>query len=289
MDWFSSDSFERIITVSADRNAYVWSRKEGTKDWSESLCLLRFKRGATCVSWSPDGTMFAVGGSEGLISVGSYEAEDDWWVCRHLKSIIAKETILSICWAKDGQSLFASSLKKSSITHLSLKDSIIKEWNNESISHSITLNPSGTLVGACGHDGKIRILSLQDSSVTEISVSTNPLYRLVFDGEDRIIFSDWISSAPFCLSKKESSWIAGEQQPKALSPLKSGETKKKDNVFSGAFAKFKAMDLKGTDSTTTTNVDNDSVGHLNFITQISIRDSLVYTSGMDGKIICWNC
>ncbi len=46
-----------LVTCSADRNAYVWTRCNEGK-WKPTLVLLRINRAATCVRWSPLGNFF---------------------------------------------------------------------------------------------------------------------------------------------------------------------------------------------------------------------------------------
>ncbi|XP_049428956.1 actin-related protein 2/3 complex subunit 1B [Epinephelus fuscoguttatus] len=93
IDW-APDS-NRIVTCGADRNAYVWTLKEGT--WKPTLVILRINRAARCVKWSPRENKFAVGSGSRLISICYFEQENDWWVCKHIKKPI-RSTILSLDW-----------------------------------------------------------------------------------------------------------------------------------------------------------------------------------------------
>lgn len=74
IDW-APDS-NRIVTCGADRNAYVWTLKEGT--WKPTLVILRINRAARCVRWSPRENKFAVGSGSRLISICYFEQENDW-------------------------------------------------------------------------------------------------------------------------------------------------------------------------------------------------------------------
>ncbi|KAJ0113242.1 hypothetical protein Patl1_02649 [Pistacia atlantica] len=57
IDW--SARANRIVTVSHDRNSYVWNQ-EGS-EWVPTLVILRLNRAALCVQWSPKGivTLFS--------------------------------------------------------------------------------------------------------------------------------------------------------------------------------------------------------------------------------------
>ena len=59
-----------------DRNAYVWSFKDGS--WKPSLVILRINRAATIVSWSPEENKFAVGSGARIVSVCYFDEENDW-------------------------------------------------------------------------------------------------------------------------------------------------------------------------------------------------------------------
>ena len=77
-----------------DRNAYVWVA-DGNGKWKPTLASLRISKGASCVAWNNNGRKFAAGSSNGSIIVGNYEAENDWWLCKHLK-VNTANTITSI-------------------------------------------------------------------------------------------------------------------------------------------------------------------------------------------------
>uniref|UniRef100_A0A3P8U639 Actin-related protein 2/3 complex subunit n=1 Tax=Amphiprion percula TaxID=161767 RepID=A0A3P8U639_AMPPE len=104
IDW-ATDS-NRIVTCGADRNAYVWTLKEGT--WKPTLVILRINRAARCVKWSPKENKFAVGSGSRLISICYFEQENDWWVCKHIKKPI-RSTILSLDWHPNNVLLAAGS------------------------------------------------------------------------------------------------------------------------------------------------------------------------------------
>ncbi|KAF3589140.1 hypothetical protein F2Q69_00029779 [Brassica cretica] len=49
IDWSSKSN--KIVTVSHDRNSYVWNLEGG--EWIPTLIILRLSRAAFCVRWSP--------------------------------------------------------------------------------------------------------------------------------------------------------------------------------------------------------------------------------------------
>uniref|UniRef100_A0A3B3CNX2 Actin related protein 2/3 complex, subunit 1B n=1 Tax=Oryzias melastigma TaxID=30732 RepID=A0A3B3CNX2_ORYME len=73
IDWAPESN--RIVTCGADRNAYVWTLKEGA--WKPTLVILRINRAARCVKWSPKENKFAVGSGSRLISICYFEQEND--------------------------------------------------------------------------------------------------------------------------------------------------------------------------------------------------------------------
>lgn len=68
------------MTCASDRNAYVWTLKDGV--WKPTLVLVRINRAATCVKWSPQENKFALGSGARLISVCYFEKENDWLVAQ---------------------------------------------------------------------------------------------------------------------------------------------------------------------------------------------------------------
>lgn len=93
LDW--APRTNRIVSCSQDRNAYVWTESGGT--WKPTLVLLRLNRGTTAVRWSPNEDKFAVASSARMISVCSFEEDNDWWVAKHIKRPL-RSTVTSIDW-----------------------------------------------------------------------------------------------------------------------------------------------------------------------------------------------
>ncbi|GAA5983042.1 hypothetical protein JCM11641_004702 [Rhodosporidiobolus odoratus] len=99
IDW--APQTNRIVTCAHDRNAYVWtletSPETGLPIWQPVLVLLRINRSATFVRWSPNEEKFAVASGARTISVCQYDAEQNWWVAKHLKKPL-RTTVLSLDW-----------------------------------------------------------------------------------------------------------------------------------------------------------------------------------------------
>jgi len=105
IDW--APRTNRIVTCSADRNAYVWVQQaDGT--WKHTLVLLRINRAATCVRWAPGEHKFAVGSGARIISVCYFEEDNDWWVAKHIKRPI-RSTVTAVDWHPNDVLLAAGS------------------------------------------------------------------------------------------------------------------------------------------------------------------------------------
>ncbi|XDV12883.1 hypothetical protein PO909_001433 [Leuciscus waleckii] len=104
IDWAPESN--RIVTCASDRNAYVWTLKDGV--WKPTLVLVRINRAATCVKWSPLENKFALGSGAKLISVCYFEKENDWWLSKHIKKPI-NSTVLSLDWHPNNMLLAAGS------------------------------------------------------------------------------------------------------------------------------------------------------------------------------------
>uniref|UniRef100_A0A803MLI2 Arp2/3 complex 41 kDa subunit n=1 Tax=Chenopodium quinoa TaxID=63459 RepID=A0A803MLI2_CHEQI len=74
IDW--SSNMNKIVTVSHDRNSYVWHHEGG--EWVPTLVILRLNRAALCVQWSPKENKFAVGSGAKTVCICYYEQENNW-------------------------------------------------------------------------------------------------------------------------------------------------------------------------------------------------------------------
>ncbi|KAI7749454.1 hypothetical protein M8C21_007188 [Ambrosia artemisiifolia] len=131
IDW--SISSNRIVTVSHDRNSYVWN-EEGSL-WVPTLVILRLNRAALCVQWSPKGSIrlkqdddqrlyqifniidffnkhgilswqennnmlgnkFAVGSGAKTVCICYYEQENNWWVSKLIRKR-HDSSVTSVAW-----------------------------------------------------------------------------------------------------------------------------------------------------------------------------------------------
>lgn len=93
IDWAAKTN--QIVTCSADRNAYVWTKVQNK--WQHTLVLLLIDRAAICVKWSPLEDRFAVGSGSKVLSICSFEKECNWWGSKKIKKPI-KSTVTCLDW-----------------------------------------------------------------------------------------------------------------------------------------------------------------------------------------------
>jgi len=94
IDWHSNNM---IVTCGHDRNAYVWIYNAPSKEWKQTLVILRINRAATSVRWSPSGKKFAVTSGAKCVPVCHYEESSDWYISKMIKK--HKSTVLCLAWS----------------------------------------------------------------------------------------------------------------------------------------------------------------------------------------------
>ncbi|RWS30135.1 actin-related protein 2/3 complex subunit 1A-like protein [Leptotrombidium deliense] len=147
IDWARKSN--RIVTCSADRNAYVWSFVDNI--WKPTLVLLRINRAATCVRWSPKEDKFAVGSGAKLISVCYFEEANDWWVSKHIKKPI-RSTVTCIDWHPNnvllacGSTDYKAKIFSAFIKEVDAKEPPTTKWGGK-------LGTTGSLVGEYSSGG----------------------------------------------------------------------------------------------------------------------------------------
>ncbi|KAG9146684.1 hypothetical protein Leryth_005024 [Lithospermum erythrorhizon] len=90
IDWSARSN--KIVTVSHDRNSYVWN-KEGA-EWVPTLVILRLNRAALCVQWK---NKFAVGSGAKTVCICYYEQENNWWVSKLIRKR-HESSVTSVAW-----------------------------------------------------------------------------------------------------------------------------------------------------------------------------------------------
>ncbi|KAL9272534.1 Actin-related protein [Drosera capensis] len=93
IDWSSKSN--RLVTVSHDRNSYVWNQE--ATEWVPTLVILRLNRAALCVQWSPIENKFAVGSGAKTVCICYYEQENNWWVSKLIRKK-HNSSVTSVAW-----------------------------------------------------------------------------------------------------------------------------------------------------------------------------------------------
>ncbi|KFM75336.1 hypothetical protein X975_02019, partial [Stegodyphus mimosarum] len=170
IDW--APNTNRIVTCSADRNAYVWTKVDDK--WKPTLVLLRINRAATCVRWCPKETKFAVGCGACLISICFFEEENDWWLSKHIKKPI-RSTVTSIDWHPNSVLLACGSTDfKTRVFSTYIKEiddrpeptvwgfkmplgNVMAEFPNSGWVHCVSFSADGTKLAWVSHDSTISV------------------------------------------------------------------------------------------------------------------------------------
>ncbi|TSQ23938.1 Actin-related protein 2/3 complex subunit 1A [Bagarius yarrelli] len=157
IDWAPESN--RIVSCASDRNAYVWTLKDGV--WKPTLVLVRINRAATCVKWSPLENKFALGSGAKLISV-------------------VFSTYIKEIEDKPGPTPWGA---KMPFGEMLLENKDCGGWV-----HSVAFSPSGDSLAWVSHNSAISVADAkQGKEVTQLITEHLPLLSALYASETEII------------------------------------------------------------------------------------------------------
>jgi len=297
IDWAPNSN--RIVTCSADRNAFVWMNEGGK--WKQVLVIPRINRAATCVKWSPQENKFAVGSGSRLIAICYYDVENDWWVSKHIKKPI-RSTITCLDWHPNnillaaGSSDFKCRVFSGYQKEIESKPgpnswgskmpfgNLMAEFSNGGGGwvHSVSFSPSGDRLAWVGHDSSVSVVdSTQGNTLFVCKDSFLPFMSVTWVTENSLVAAGYDCN-PQVFSYDGAGVKAG---------AKLDQPQEKESSQISAMNRFKNLDKKATASDTSTDLKTQ---HQNTITQVSIHTgskdaaSRLATTGVDGALILWD-
>lgn len=302
IDW--APKTNRIVTCSADRNAYVWNlQPDGT--WKHMLVLLRINRAATCVKWSPEENKFAVGSGARLISVCYFEQEYDWWVAKHIKKPI-RSTITTIDWHPNnvllaaGSSGFKVRVYSGYIKDIEPKPSptpwgnkmsfanMLAEFSNSVHGggwvHSVSFSADGNKLAWVGHDSSISVAdATRDMATHKLKTQFLPLLSCIWISPNTIIAGGH-GCVPLLFN------LDGAGQISFVNKLEEDKETESTSTFS-AKKLFQTRDKMGVSDTADTKLNTTHQNQISSI-QIQVGDktgaNMVSTVAGDGKLVSWD-
>ncbi|XP_021732876.1 actin-related protein 2/3 complex subunit 1B-like [Chenopodium quinoa] len=308
IDW--SSNMNKIVTVSHDRNSYVWHHEGG--EWVPTLVILRLNRAALCVQWSPKENKFAVGSGAKTVCICYYEQENNWWVSKLIRKK-HNSSVTSVAWhpnnillattSTDGKCRIFSTFIKGVDTRNSeagsssdtkFGEQILQLDLSYSWAFGVKWSPSGNTLAYVGHNSMIYFVDDVGPSPLAQSVAFRDLpLRDVYFVSEKMVIGVGFDCNPMVFAADESGlWsfikFLGQKQTTPTNARAGSQ-------ISGAFGK-----LYGNSKYNNVNDNgNDSYSsgraHENCITCIvplkKGRDSKVTrfsTSGLDGKVVIWD-
>ena len=213
LDW--APNTNRIVSCSQDRNAYVWTLSTDPAThrpvWKPTLVLLRLNRGTTCVRWSPREDKFAVASSARMISVCSFEEDNDWWVAKHIKRPL-RSTVTSLDWHPNnvllaaGATDYTARVFSAYIKGVDAKPppsvwgerlpfgTVCGEFSTPASGwvHGVAFSPSGDALAFVGHDASLTVVypsapEAPPQAMHVVELPNLPYVTLVFISEHALI------------------------------------------------------------------------------------------------------
>lgn len=302
IDWSARSN--RIVTVSHDRNSYVWTQE--AVEWVPTLVILRLNRAALCVQWSPRENKFAVGSGAKTVCICYYEQENNWWVSklirkRHNSSVTSvawhPNNILLATTSTDGKCRIFSTFikgvdakdsKAGSSSDSKFGEQIVQLDLSLSWAFGVKWSPSGNTLAYVGHNSMIYFVDEIGPSPLAQSVPFRdlPLRDVLFVSE-KMVIGVGFNCTPLVFAADDGgiwSFVRFLGERKSIS-----SSSKYGSQFSEAFGKLYGQSKQG--------VGNDARGgvHENYINSIlplkEHGDSITMrfsTSGLDGRVVIWD-
>ena len=178
--------------------------------------LLRINRAATFVRWSPSEAKFAVGSGARAVAVCHFEADNDWWVSKHLKKPI-RSTVTTLAWHPNSVLLGVGSTD----SHARVLSAFVKgvderpepgvwgerlpfgtvcaEFLNPAAGwiHGCAFSPSGDALAFVAHDSTVTVAypggpEQQPKAVVSVGTQLLPLCSMIWNGENEIIAAGYV-------------------------------------------------------------------------------------------------
>lgn len=304
IDWSSRSN--KLVTVSHDRNSYVWNL-EGA-EWVPTLVILRLNRAALCVQWSPTENKFAVGSGAKTVCICYYEQENNWWVSklirkRHNSSVTGvawhPNNVLLATTSTDGKCRVFSTFIKgvdtkdsggSSYSDFKFGEQVIQLDLSYSWAFGVKWSPSGNTLAYVGHNSMIYFVDDVGPSPLAQNVAFRglPLRDVLFVSE-RMVIGVGFDCNPMVFAADESGlW----RFIRFLTEKATSLTARHSSQITGAF--WAKRDVGQSRHGNTNDVQHAGT-HDNFISCImplkKQGDSRVVrfsTSGLDGKVVIWD-
>ncbi|KAF3557827.1 hypothetical protein F2Q69_00011770 [Brassica cretica] len=309
IDWSSKSN--KIVTVSHDRNSYVWSLEGG--EWVPTLVILRLNRAALCVQWSPKENKFAVGSGAKTVCICYYEQENNWWVSKLIRKR-HESSVTSVAWhpnnillattSTDGKCRVFSTFIKGVDTKDPKAGSPAESKFGEQqilqldLSYSWTFgvkwSPSGNTLAYVGHSSMIYFVDDVGPSPLAQSVAFRdlPLRDVLFISEKMVIGVGYDSNPMVFAADDTGIWsfirYIGEKKAESSGASYSSQ-------FSEAFTKFYGQSKATTANEASESSKSRGGVHGNCINAIvslskagSPKVMRFSTSGLDGKIAIWD-
>jgi len=302
IDW--APQTNKILTCSQDRNANVWEFIDGK--WQPHLVLLRINRAATHCKWSLDEKKFAVGSGAKVVSVCSYDPEENWWTSKHVKH--HRSTITHVAWHPNGALLATASTDyKCRILSVPIRgidrpdggnwsQNLPREFGGEIFVfdcngwvHSCAFSPSGDILAFVGQDSTIHFVWANNGQQPQeqvIKLNKLPLLDVMFVDDNTVVAAGH-DCQPFLFQCGQN----GFELVRSLDDGKGAAAAPSQGAGNAAFKMFRDTVDKGTTDSrsTSTTLNTKHQNSINCIQPLSRggRISDFSTSGLDGAIVTW--
>lgn len=300
IDWAPKSN--RIVTCSADRNAYVWTPLPNG-EWKATMVILRINRAATCVKWSPLENKFAVGSGARAISVCYFEQDNDWWVSKHIKKPI-RSTVTCLDWHPNNILLAGGSTDfKARVFSAYIKEvearpgpttwgskmpfgQLMQEFSNGGGGwvHSVSFSASGDRLVWVGHDSSVSVVdAAKNMQMVTVKTSYLPFLSVTWVTENSIVAGGH-DCCPMLFGYSDNGALTFNKRLE--------EEKTQQSAKFSAMSHFKNLDTRATSADGTATVL--STTHQNTICQLAIHSgdkgacTKFSSSGMDGQIVVWD-
>lgn len=290
-----------LLSVAEDRGALVWERRPGEEEWTPAPVLMQARRAALCVSWSPDGSCFAVGLGSPAVAVCSWQ--QDMWVGSNVSRKF-RASVRAVAWypvppRSRGESsiselgpqfqLFATGSADGSCRVLDAAGRTKAKFKSDTWVNSVAFSPSGQALAFAAQDSYVNVVvfrqalwdipgevAKQDMVCLPVMWPGLPFLRIAFL-DDGALIAGGFDRHPVVFRREPRGWGMGVSLDEGCRRLRKSRV---PTTFGQVDDGLKLpQDVKAKDTDT---------AHTNVITGLrALNEKAFSTSGLDGQVIVW--